>query len=197
MSTGHSFTSCVGTPVQSLACGLFGGSLCLAHSFTNTPLSPSTPPMQQNSSQTQRSVHTSSRCNLKKIVELYSVEEVEYIAEQVGQEKQAVEAKLSKMILDKVLWLIGLSSTTNLKPTLPPFIFIFSSSLFMPFAYSLPASSPNSKHIVQNTYGVTIGHSSRSPSSWSHYAQKYASFPSPSLWFHQMTMAEAVPLSFH
>ncbi|PPQ84990.1 hypothetical protein CVT25_010522 [Psilocybe cyanescens] len=42
--------------------------------------------------------------NLKKIVEPYSVVEVAYVAEQVGQERQAVETKLSKMILDKVLY---------------------------------------------------------------------------------------------
>ncbi|ETW86375.1 hypothetical protein HETIRDRAFT_438720 [Heterobasidion irregulare TC 32-1] len=40
--------------------------------------------------------------NLLRIVEPYSVVEVEYVAQQVGQGRQAVEAKLSQMILDKV-----------------------------------------------------------------------------------------------
>ncbi|KAG5635823.1 hypothetical protein H0H81_010010 [Sphagnurus paluster] len=40
--------------------------------------------------------------NLLRIVEPYSVVEIEYVAEQVGQGRQAVEAKLSQMILDKV-----------------------------------------------------------------------------------------------
>ncbi|PPQ78859.1 hypothetical protein CVT25_002427 [Psilocybe cyanescens] len=40
--------------------------------------------------------------NLKKIVEPYSVVEVAYVAEQVGQERQAAETELSKMSLDKV-----------------------------------------------------------------------------------------------
>ncbi|PPQ92460.1 hypothetical protein CVT25_010080 [Psilocybe cyanescens] len=40
--------------------------------------------------------------NLKKIVEPYSVVEVAYVAEQVGQERQVVETKLSTMIVDKV-----------------------------------------------------------------------------------------------
>ncbi|CAA7266757.1 unnamed protein product [Cyclocybe aegerita] len=41
--------------------------------------------------------------NLLRIVEPYSVVEIAYVAETVGQERQAVEAKLSQMILDKVL----------------------------------------------------------------------------------------------
>ncbi|THH03691.1 hypothetical protein EW145_g6086 [Phellinidium pouzarii] len=41
--------------------------------------------------------------NLLRIVEPYSVVEIEYIAQQVKQSRQDVEAKLSKMILDKVL----------------------------------------------------------------------------------------------
>lgn len=41
--------------------------------------------------------------NLLRIVEPYSVVEVEYVAQQVGQGRQAVEQKLSQMILDKVL----------------------------------------------------------------------------------------------
>ncbi|KAG6873411.1 hypothetical protein C0995_015836 [Termitomyces sp. Mi166 len=41
--------------------------------------------------------------NLLRIVEPYSVVEIEYVAEQVGQGRQDVEAKLSQMILDKVL----------------------------------------------------------------------------------------------
>ncbi|KAJ3483189.1 hypothetical protein NLI96_g6480 [Meripilus lineatus] len=41
--------------------------------------------------------------NLLRIVEPYSVVEVEYVAQQVGQGRQAVETKLSQMILDKVL----------------------------------------------------------------------------------------------
>ncbi|KZT34620.1 PCI-domain-containing protein [Sistotremastrum suecicum HHB10207 ss-3] len=41
--------------------------------------------------------------NLLRIVEPYSVVEVEYVAKVVGQERQAVELKLSQMILDKVL----------------------------------------------------------------------------------------------
>ncbi|EKM54946.1 uncharacterized protein PHACADRAFT_255183 [Phanerochaete carnosa HHB-10118-sp] len=41
--------------------------------------------------------------NLLRIVEPYSVVEVEYVAQQVGQGRQAVELKLSQMILDKVL----------------------------------------------------------------------------------------------
>ncbi|OSD08278.1 PCI-domain-containing protein [Trametes coccinea BRFM310] len=40
--------------------------------------------------------------NLLRIVEPYSVVEIEYIAQQVGQDRQAVELKLSQMILDKV-----------------------------------------------------------------------------------------------
>ena len=40
--------------------------------------------------------------NLLRIVEPYSVVEIEYIAQQVGQGRQAVELKLSQMILDKV-----------------------------------------------------------------------------------------------
>ncbi|KAI0076431.1 PCI-domain-containing protein [Panus rudis PR-1116 ss-1] len=40
--------------------------------------------------------------NLLRIVEPYSVVEVEYVAQQVGQGRQAVELKLSQMILDKV-----------------------------------------------------------------------------------------------
>ncbi|KAF9047153.1 PCI-domain-containing protein [Hymenopellis radicata] len=40
--------------------------------------------------------------NLLRIVEPYSVIELEYVAECVGQGRQAVEAKLSQMILDKV-----------------------------------------------------------------------------------------------
>ncbi|KZT69876.1 PCI-domain-containing protein [Daedalea quercina L-15889] len=40
--------------------------------------------------------------NLLRIVEPYSVVEVEYVAQQVGQGRQAVEIKLSQMILDKV-----------------------------------------------------------------------------------------------
>ncbi|PCH37639.1 PCI-domain-containing protein [Wolfiporia cocos MD-104 SS10] len=40
--------------------------------------------------------------NLLRIVEPYSVVEVEYVAQQVGQGRQAVEMKLSQMILDKV-----------------------------------------------------------------------------------------------
>ncbi|KIJ45093.1 hypothetical protein M422DRAFT_29944 [Sphaerobolus stellatus SS14] len=39
--------------------------------------------------------------NLLRIVEPYSVVELEHVAQQVGQERQAVEAKLSQMILDK------------------------------------------------------------------------------------------------
>ncbi|KNZ78228.1 putative 26S proteasome regulatory subunit rpn6 [Termitomyces sp. J132] len=41
--------------------------------------------------------------NLLRIVEPYSVVEIAYVAEQVGQGRQSVEAKLSQMILDKVL----------------------------------------------------------------------------------------------
>ncbi|KIP03145.1 hypothetical protein PHLGIDRAFT_130323 [Phlebiopsis gigantea 11061_1 CR5-6] len=41
--------------------------------------------------------------NLLRIVEPYSIVEVEYVAQQVGQGRQAVEQKLSQMILDKVL----------------------------------------------------------------------------------------------
>ncbi|KAI5121381.1 hypothetical protein M0805_001194 [Coniferiporia weirii] len=41
--------------------------------------------------------------NLLRIVEPYSVVEVDHIAQQVNQSRQNVEAKLSKMILDKVL----------------------------------------------------------------------------------------------
>ena len=37
-------------------------------------------------------------------MEPYSVVEISYVAEMVGQERQAVEAKLSQMILDKVLY---------------------------------------------------------------------------------------------
>ncbi|KAJ7159872.1 PCI domain-containing protein, partial [Mycena crocata] len=40
--------------------------------------------------------------NLLRIVEPYSVVELEYVSEVVGQGRQAVEAKLSQMILDKV-----------------------------------------------------------------------------------------------
>ncbi|KAA1479492.1 proteasome regulatory particle subunit [Dentipellis sp. KUC8613] len=40
--------------------------------------------------------------NLLRIVEPYSVVEIEYVAKQVGQGRQAVETKLSQMILDKV-----------------------------------------------------------------------------------------------
>ncbi|KAF7359934.1 PCI-domain-containing protein [Mycena venus] len=40
--------------------------------------------------------------NLLRIVEPYSVVELEYVSECVGQGKQAVKAKLSQMILDKV-----------------------------------------------------------------------------------------------
>ncbi|KAK2459497.1 hypothetical protein APHAL10511_008481 [Amanita phalloides] len=40
--------------------------------------------------------------NLLRIIEPYSVIEVDYVAEVVGQARQAVEAKLSQMILDKV-----------------------------------------------------------------------------------------------
>lgn len=40
--------------------------------------------------------------NLLRIVEPYSVVEIDYVAQQVGQGRQAVEAKLSTMILDKV-----------------------------------------------------------------------------------------------
>ncbi|TDL15148.1 PCI-domain-containing protein [Rickenella mellea] len=40
--------------------------------------------------------------NLLRIVEPYSVVDVEYVAVQVGQGRQAVELKLSQMILDKV-----------------------------------------------------------------------------------------------
>uniref|UniRef100_A0A8H7Y212 PCI domain-containing protein n=1 Tax=Psilocybe cubensis TaxID=181762 RepID=A0A8H7Y212_PSICU len=42
--------------------------------------------------------------NLKRVVEPYSVVEIGYVAEQVGQERQSVESKLSKMILDKTLF---------------------------------------------------------------------------------------------
>ncbi|KAI9568264.1 PCI domain-containing protein [Boletus coccyginus] len=41
--------------------------------------------------------------NLLRIVEPYSVVEIDYVAKQVGQSRQEVEAKLSQMILDKVL----------------------------------------------------------------------------------------------
>jgi len=40
--------------------------------------------------------------NLLRIVEPYSVVEIEYVAQQVGQGRQDVEAKLSQMILDKI-----------------------------------------------------------------------------------------------
>ncbi|KAH9035567.1 hypothetical protein EDB85DRAFT_2073424 [Lactarius pseudohatsudake] len=40
--------------------------------------------------------------NVLRIVEPYSVVEIEYVAQQVGQGRQDVEAKLSQMILDKV-----------------------------------------------------------------------------------------------
>ncbi|KDQ61275.1 hypothetical protein JAAARDRAFT_152408 [Jaapia argillacea MUCL 33604] len=40
--------------------------------------------------------------NLLRIVEPYSVVEIEYVAQQVGQGRQEVEAKLSQMILDKI-----------------------------------------------------------------------------------------------
>ncbi|KAF8515732.1 proteasome regulatory particle subunit [Hysterangium stoloniferum] len=39
--------------------------------------------------------------NLLRIVEPYSVVEIEHVAQMVGQERQGVEAKLSQMILDK------------------------------------------------------------------------------------------------
>ncbi|EIW73987.1 proteasome regulatory particle subunit [Coniophora puteana RWD-64-598 SS2] len=42
--------------------------------------------------------------NLLRIVEPYSVVELDYVAEQVGQGRQEVEAKLSQMILDKVFY---------------------------------------------------------------------------------------------
>jgi len=42
--------------------------------------------------------------NLLRIVEPYSVVEIAYVAEMVGQERQAVEAKLSQMILDKIIY---------------------------------------------------------------------------------------------
>ncbi|KAM6500055.1 PCI domain containing protein [Amanita muscaria] len=42
--------------------------------------------------------------NLLRIIEPYSVVEIDYVAEQVGQARQAVEAKLSQMILDKVFY---------------------------------------------------------------------------------------------
>jgi len=42
--------------------------------------------------------------NLLRIVEPYSVVEIAHVAEMVGQERQAVEAKLSQMILDKVFY---------------------------------------------------------------------------------------------
>lgn len=41
--------------------------------------------------------------NLLRIVEPYSVVEIAYVAEQVGQGRQSVEAKLSQMVLDKLL----------------------------------------------------------------------------------------------
>ncbi|KAI0319087.1 PCI-domain-containing protein [Amylostereum chailletii] len=41
--------------------------------------------------------------NLLRIVEPYSVVEIEYVAQQVGQGRQAVETKLSQMILDRLL----------------------------------------------------------------------------------------------
>ncbi|KAF9242024.1 proteasome regulatory particle subunit [Melanogaster broomeanus] len=41
--------------------------------------------------------------NLLRIVEPYSVVEIDYVAKQVGQSRQEVEAKLSQMILDEVL----------------------------------------------------------------------------------------------
>lgn len=41
--------------------------------------------------------------NLLRIVEPYSTVDIEYVAQQVGQGRQAVELKLSQMILDKVL----------------------------------------------------------------------------------------------
>ncbi|KAL5529786.1 hypothetical protein ACEPAG_5773 [Sanghuangporus baumii] len=40
--------------------------------------------------------------NLLRIIEPYSIVEVEYVARQVGQSRQEVETKISKMILDKV-----------------------------------------------------------------------------------------------
>jgi len=40
--------------------------------------------------------------NLLRIVEPYSVVEIDHVAQQVGQGRQSVEAKLSQMILDKV-----------------------------------------------------------------------------------------------
>jgi len=42
--------------------------------------------------------------NLLRIVEPYSVVEIAHVAEMVGQERQAVEAKLSQMILDKIFY---------------------------------------------------------------------------------------------
>ncbi|KAI6040571.1 proteasome regulatory particle subunit [Pisolithus marmoratus] len=42
--------------------------------------------------------------NLLRIIEPYSVVEVDYVAKQVGQGRQDVEAKLSQMILDKVFY---------------------------------------------------------------------------------------------
>ncbi|KAF9010687.1 PCI domain-containing protein [Cyathus striatus] len=42
--------------------------------------------------------------NLLRIIEPYSVVEIEYVAHQVGQGRQSVEAKLSQMILDKVFY---------------------------------------------------------------------------------------------
>jgi 26S proteasome regulatory subunit N6 len=41
--------------------------------------------------------------NLLRIVEPYEVVEIDYVAQQVNQGRQSVEAKLSQMILDKVL----------------------------------------------------------------------------------------------
>ncbi|KZV71944.1 PCI-domain-containing protein [Peniophora sp. CONT] len=41
--------------------------------------------------------------NLLRIVEPYSVVEIEHVAQQVGQGRQSVEAKLSQMVLDKLL----------------------------------------------------------------------------------------------
>ncbi|KIK19598.1 hypothetical protein PISMIDRAFT_620890 [Pisolithus microcarpus 441] len=42
--------------------------------------------------------------NLLRIIEPYSVVEIDYVAKQVGQGRQDVEAKLSQMILDKVFY---------------------------------------------------------------------------------------------
>jgi 26S proteasome regulatory subunit N6 len=42
--------------------------------------------------------------NLLRIIEPYSVVQIDYVAEHVGQARQAVEAKLSQMILDKIFY---------------------------------------------------------------------------------------------